>query len=83
MPWVLRQSKKKPATLLKKRHWHRCFHLNFVKFLRASFYRTPLVVASAIILILFVMVTPDVFLGKGIVKICSKVTGEHPCKSVI
>ena len=25
------------ATLLKKRHWHRCFHVNFVKFLRTPF----------------------------------------------
>ena len=24
------------ATLLKKRHWHRCFPVNFVKFLRTS-----------------------------------------------
>ena len=27
----------RPATLLKKRRWHRCFPVNFVKFLRASF----------------------------------------------
>ena len=27
----------KPATLLKKRHWHRCFPSNFVKFLRIPF----------------------------------------------
>ena len=26
---------------------------------------------------------PEVFLGKGVLKICSKFTGEHPCKSVI
>ena len=26
---------------------------------------------------------PEVFLGKGVVKICSKLTGEHPCQSVI
>ena len=25
----------------------------------------------------------DVFLGKGVLKICSKFTGEHPCRSVI
>ena len=31
-----------PATLLKKRLWHRCFFVNFVKFLRIAFYRTPL-----------------------------------------
>ena len=27
----------RPATLLKKRFWHRCFRVNFVKFLRTSF----------------------------------------------
>ena len=27
----------KPATLLKKRHWHRCFPVNFAKFLRTPF----------------------------------------------
>ena len=26
---------------------------------------------------------PEVFLVKGVLKICSKVTGEHPCRSVI
>ena len=28
----------KPATLLKKRIWHRCFPVNFEKFLRTSFF---------------------------------------------
>ena len=32
----------KPATLLEKRLWHRCFPVSFVKFLRMPFYRTPL-----------------------------------------
>ena len=32
----------RPATLLKKRLWHRCFPVNFAKFLRAPSYRTPL-----------------------------------------
>ena len=27
----------RPATLLKKRLWHRCFPVNFVKFLRSPF----------------------------------------------
>ena len=27
--------------------------------------------------------TPTVFLGKAVLKICSKFTGEHPCRSVI
>ena len=32
---------------IKKRLWHRCFPVNFAKFLRTPFlYRTPLVVAS-------------------------------------
>ena len=31
----------RPATLLKKRPWHRCFPVIFVKFLRTTFYRTP------------------------------------------
>ena len=26
---------------------------------------------------------PEVFLGKGVVKICRKFTGEHPCQSAI
>ena len=26
---------------------------------------------------------PELFLGKGVVKICSKFTGEHPCQSAI
>ena len=31
----------RPATLLKKRFWHRCFPVNFAKFLRTPFFRTP------------------------------------------
>ena len=26
---------------------------------------------------------PEVFLGKGVLKICSKFTGKHPCRSLI
>ena len=38
----------KPATLLKKRLWHRCFPVNFVKYLITpiTYYRTPPVTAS-------------------------------------
>ena len=32
----------RPATLLKKRLWHSCFLVNFVKFVRTPFSRTPL-----------------------------------------
>ena len=41
--WLLQKQppevccKKRPATLLKKRLWHRCFPVNFVKFLRTPF----------------------------------------------
>ena len=31
-----------PATLLKMRLWRRCFPINFAKFLRTTFHRTPL-----------------------------------------
>ena len=31
----------RPVTLFKKRSWHRCFPVNFEKFLRTFFYRTP------------------------------------------
>ena len=34
--------KKRPATLFKQRLWHRYFAVNFAKFLRTIFYRTPL-----------------------------------------
>ena len=38
----------RPAILLKRRLWHRCFPMNFAKFLRTPFfYRTPPVAASA------------------------------------
>ena len=30
------------STLLKKRLWHWCFPVNFAKFLRTVFHRTPL-----------------------------------------
>ena len=32
----------RPATLFRKRLWHRCFPVNFVKFLRTPFYRISL-----------------------------------------
>ena len=36
----------RPATLLKKRLWHRPFPVNFAKLPRTSFYKTHLVAAS-------------------------------------
>ena len=38
---------------------------------------------SYIIDIVFRGSRPGMFLGKGILKICSKFTGEHPCRSAI
>ena len=39
----------RPATLLKTWFWHRCFPVNFARFLRTLFsYRTPLVAASVL-----------------------------------
>ena len=35
--WFLYDKDLRPVTLLKKRLWHRSFHVNFAKFLRASF----------------------------------------------
>ena len=32
----------RPATLLRKKLWHRCFPVNFANFLRTPFFRTPL-----------------------------------------
>ena len=37
-----------PATLLKKRLWHRCFPVNFAKFLRTLFFYRPLRVAASV-----------------------------------
>ena len=42
----------KPASLLKKRLWHRCFPVSFVIFLRTPFYRTPLVTVSVYVTII-------------------------------
>ena len=39
-------SLKLPAILLKKRIQHRCFPVNFVKFIRTLFYRIPTAAAS-------------------------------------
>ena len=35
------------------------------------------------ILLMYRSSHPEVFIGKGVLKISSKITGEHPCRSVI
>ena len=44
MSFLIQLSAFRPVTLLKKRHWHRCFTEKFVKFLRKALYKTPPVV---------------------------------------
>ena len=56
------------CNFINKRLWHRCFHVNFVKFSRIAYLRSS---------------QPEVFLGIGVLKICSKFTGDHPCRSAI
>ena len=70
-----------PATFLEKRLWHRCFAVNTAKFLRTHFLqnrsgRLPLETFK------------DWFrsylkVRKGVLKICSKLTGKHQCWSAI
>ena len=55
-----------PPTLLNKRLWHSCFHVNFAKFLRTLFYRTPLVAASVYLL--------DIYWWNSR---CNSFTGQH------
>ena len=43
----------RPATLLKKRLWHRCFPVNFVKFLRTAFLQN-----TSVRLLLFMVLIP-------------------------
>ena len=40
----------RPATLLKKRLWHKCFPVNFVKFLRRSFLQST---SGGVVLLVF------------------------------
>ena len=54
---------------LKKSFWHRCFPWNLVKFLRAPNLQTNFVQTSP----------PEMFLGKDVLKICSK-TPMPKCK---
>ena len=54
-------------------HWHKVCYL-----LGTNFQRT-----LSKKLFFFKSSQPDVFLGKCILKICSKLTGEHPCQTAI
>ena len=47
---------------------------------RASVTLVPKIVAGSVC---FTSSHPQVFLGKGVLKLCNKFTGEHPCRGVI
>ena len=40
-------------------------------------------IIDQIIVVMTISSPPDMFLRKGVLKICSKFTGEHPCRNVI
>ena len=74
----------RPATLLKTRHQHRCFPVNFSKLLRAlNFDRFFICSAPQWNKTYYRSSRPDAFLEKGILKIWSKFTREHPSRSSI
>ena len=54
-PKVLYENR--PATLLKKRLWHRCFHVNFAKFSRTSFLQN----SSERLLLTYAKKIPSIF----------------------
>ena len=65
-----------PATLLKKRLWHRCFPVNFAKFLRTLFfYRAPLGNC-------FWSSRSHMFYKVGVLKNLAKFTEKHLCCSL-
>ena len=79
-----------------KRLWHRCFLVNSAKFLRARFYGTPpgdcfyVYICYMKIRYYWRDLVPRQSsnskfweAGKVVLKIYSKFTGKHPCRSVI
>ena len=60
-----------------------CFHVNFVKFLRTFFYRTPLVAASDYFLLKSHRSSrPEVLCERGVLENFAKFTGKHLCQSL-
>ena len=82
--------------LIAKSNIHETFTTNYIKcifekcFLFKSGYNRRIYCCD-VFLFVFLLIKktssrssrPEVFLGKGGLKICSKFTGEHPCRSVI
>ena len=48
-----------------------------------NFYNKFIIAFSKTTLLINRSITLDIFLDKSVLKICSKFTGEHPCRSVI
>ena len=62
----------RPATLLKKRLWHRCFPVNFVKFLRTPFLRnTSRLLLLSIIVTIDIMVINTFIIAEAALRRCS------------
>ena len=73
----------RPVTLLKKRLWHRCFHLNFVKVLRTPSLRTRCSSSSVIKIVLW---KPVVLIMRIIIHIIinmNNIKQERPSESPI
>ena len=72
----------RPATLLKKSLWHRCFPVNFAKFIRTPFFTEHLrwlilyFTIDASGYITFKKHSPEVFCKKGVLKNLAKITGN-------
>ena len=67
-----------PATLLKKRLWHRCFPVNFAKFLRTPFRKNT----SGRLLLSKRFVPSEVFYKKGVLKKIQQFTGKRLFQSL-
>ena len=72
----------RPATLLKKILWHRCFPVNFEKFLRTPFVTEHVRRLLLVIMILLEAIT-EMFCKKGVLQNFSKFTGKYQCSSLI
>ena len=59
--------------------------MNILVIVRKHFTALAVVMFSLIFLLIIIFRSshPDVFLRKGVLKICSTFTGEHPCRSAI
>ena len=69
--------KKRRATLLKKRLWHRCFSVNFAKFLRTPFLQNT---SGRLLLDISVLSCKNLFLSveRFIIALCKSSDINHP-----